>query len=562
MTMLSLLVGITLLISAAVLVTALLQRASAALRHVIWTCTIAAILLYAPLRWRAPQRIVVSQLLAVSTPAIFTQEVATPAVVVEGVAHQNAITFTQIALFVWALGSLVLALRLAVKSLQFRRIVAAAKPIENASAWPVRILRSPRIPGPLVTGILRPTILLPEDSTTWQPARRRAVLAHELAHIRRRDPAILLAAHITTVIYWFHPLCWLAVARLRMESERACDDAALRIGLRPSGYAEQLLDLARLFNPQPAIPMATTSHLESRVKSILDPFVNRSFAARRTWLAAALITAAIVAPLAVLQLQAQGSTGTINGNVSDPTGAVVARAQLIVSNLQGGNKEVVKTDAIGNFELNNMPAGNYSLETGVAGFSPFRMDFVLVSGGTAKIPVRLKVGGVGEQITVVAAGSPKPKRLAALSPGGSRPIRVGGNVQPASLIQQAPPVYPAALQAAGIEGTVLLEAVISKTGAPLSLTPQNTTVDPAFVSAAIDAVNQWRYKPAMLNGEPIEVITTITIDFKLQANPAATNRNQSIAVAEFELARLRETYTEAHPKVRAVEARLAALRAR
>src|SRR6185312_9282118 len=337
MTMLSLLAGITVLISIAWLFTVLLRRKSAALRHVVWTCAIAAILLYAPLRWRAPQHDVIVREL----PAVFTPAVATPAVMVKGVARQKVLSLTQIAVFVWLLGSLVLALRLAVKSLQFRRILAAAKPLGNAG--PVRILRSPHVPGPLVTGILRPTILLPDNSALWAPTRRRAVLAHELAHIRRLDPAILLVANVAAAVYWFHPLCWLAATRLRFESERACDDAALRIGLRPSGYAEQLLDLARLFNAQPAIPMATTSHLESRVKSILDPFVNRSFAARRTWLAAALITAAVVAPLTVLRLQAQGSTGTIIGQVSDPTGAVVARAQVIISNLQGGNKEVVKS---------------------------------------------------------------------------------------------------------------------------------------------------------------------------------------------------------------------------
>lgn len=516
--MLSLLAGITVLISIAWLFTVLLRRKSAALRHVVWTCAIAAILLYAPLRWRAPQHDVIVREL----PAVFTPAVATPAVMVKGVARQKVLSLTQIAVFVWLLGSLVLALRLAVKSLQFRRILAAAKPLGNAG--PVRILRSPHVPGPLVTGILRPTILLPDNSALWAPTRRRAVLAHELAHIRRLDPAILLVANVAAAVYWFHPLCWLAATRLRFESERACDDAALRIGLRPSGYAEQLLDLARLFNAQPAIPMATTSHLESRVKSILDPFVNRSFAARRTWLAAALITAAVVAPLTVLRLQAQGSTGTIIGQVSDPTGAVVARAQVIISNLQGGNKEVVKSDMAGNFEFDNIPAGNYSAEARVPGFAPFRLDFALVSNGTARLPVRLSVGGVGEQMTVVAPGRPKPTAFTAMTPHGPGPIRVGGNVQAATLLQQVQPVYPAALQAAGIEGTVLLEAIISKTGEPVTLTPQNTAVDPAFVSAAMDAVRQWRYRPALLNGMPIEIITTITVDFKLQTNPAAQAR--------------------------------------
>jgi TonB family protein len=555
--MLSLLAGITVLISAAFLLTTLLRRASAALRHVVWTCAVAATLLYAPLRWLVPQHTVVSQL-----PAVFNPGMVTPAVVVQAVARQDAISFAQIVTFVWMFGSLVLALRLAVKSLQFRRVVAGAKPV--VSACPVRILRTALVPGPLVTGILRPTIVLPEDSFLWEPARRRAVLAHEIAHIRRRDPAILLAAHITTIIYWFHPLCWLAAARLRMESERACDDSALRIGLRPSGYAGQLLDLARLFNPQPAIPMATTSHLESRVKSILDPFVNRSFAARGTWLAAVFIAAAVVAPLTVLRLHAQGNSGTVIGNITDPTGAVVARAQVILSNLQGGNKEVVKSDMIGNFEFDNITAGNYSAEARVPGFAPFRLDFALIADGTAKVPIRLTVGGVGEQITVVAAGSPKPQTFAAI-PHGSGPIRVGGNVKPATLIQQTRPVYPAVLQAAGVEGTVLLEAIISKTGDPITLTPQNTAVDAAFVSAAMDAVRQWRYQPAMLNGQAIDIITTITIDFKLQATPTAkisppVTLDQLIAEAESELAEAHRIYKPEYPGFRAMELKLAKLR--
>jgi TonB family protein len=552
--MLTVLTGITILLSIAWLLTAALRRSSAALRHVIWTCAIAATLLYAPLRWRAPQRVITQPI-----PALFTPVVMTQTVVVTGAARRNEITFNGAAVFVWALGSLLLALRLAAKAFQFRRIMATAKPVE--SAWPVRILRSQHVPGPLVAGILRPTILLPEDSVTWDPARRRAVLAHELAHIRRHDPAILLMAHIATLIYWFHPLCWRAAARLRMESERACDDAALRIGLRPSGYAAQLLDLARLFNPQPAIPMATTSHLESRVKSILDPFVNRSLAARRTWLAAALITAAIVAPLTVLRLEAQASTGAIAGNVTDPTGAVVARARVIVSNPQTGNREVVNADDIGNFEFHNLPAGNYSVETSVPGFAPFRLDVTLASGGTVNAPVRLSVGGIGEQITVVAQGSPRPQSFASAISTGGRRIRVGGNVQAARLITQVRPVYPPALQAAGIEGTVLFDVIISKTGEPVSIVTQNSAVDPAFVAAANDAVKQWRYQPTLLNGEPIEVMTTITIDFKLQANAAAfLDLNRSIQATEFELEQLRQIYKPNYPAVRSTEARLAELR--
>jgi hypothetical protein len=113
-----------------------------------------------------------------------------------------------------------------------------------------------------------------------------------------------------------------AAVRRRVESERACEDAALRVGFLPLGYAEHLLDLARLFDPQPAIPVAITSHLESRVKSILDLSVNRPFAARRTWLAAAFVIAAVVAPLTALSLHAQqpAGAGSIAGVVIDQSG--------------------------------------------------------------------------------------------------------------------------------------------------------------------------------------------------------------------------------------------------
>jgi TonB family protein len=501
--MTSVLIGITIILIAAYCATAVLRRRSAALHHVIWTCAIVAILLFAPLHWRAPKRVIHQPL-----PAVFT-----PAVSVSAARTVNTPNFTAIAFSIWALGSASVALRLLVSALQFRRVVRKAHPVEIAC--PIPILASPHIPGPLVTGILRPVILLPEDASTWPPSRRRAVLAHELAHVRRRDPMILFAAHLATIVYWFHPLCWLAAARLRIESERACDDAALRIGLLPSGYAGHLLDLARMFNPQPAIPMATTSHLESRVKSILDPLVNRSVAARRTWLAAALITAAVMAPLTVLSLHAQqpAGTGTIAGVVIDPTGAVVPRVEVIASNSDTHGKEVTTASAVGTYAFSNVPAGHYSIEVRAGGFSAFRLDnLILNNGGTLRADARLALGDISLKTQVVAPGTPAPRALAA----SGRPIRVGGNVQYAKVIQKVEPIYPADLQAQGIEGTVLLSAVISKEGTPLSLRPQNTAVNSEFITAAMDAVGQWRFQATLLNGEPVEILTTITVEFKLQ----------------------------------------------
>ncbi len=171
-----------------------------------------------------------------------------------------------------------------------------------------------------------------------------------------------------------------------------------------------------------------------------------------------------------------------------------------------------------------MPPGYYTIEVRAPGFAVFRVENqALVAGGKLETNARLTVGGISEHITVAAQGTPKPAAPAVA--GNGRPIRVGGNVQPPTLIQRVSPVYPGFLQAQGIEGTVVLSAVISKQGVPTSLKVVKNPGNDEFVTAAISAVEQWRYQPTRLNGEPIEVLTTIQVDFKLSpATPVIDDR--------------------------------------
>jgi TonB family protein len=94
-------------------------------------------------------------------------------------------------------------------------------------------------------------------------------------------------------------------------------------------------------------------------------------------------------------------------------------------------------------------------------------------------------------------------------------IRVGGNVVAARLVSKVEPVYPQYTQEQGIQGTVLLQAIISKEGNVMSLSVINT-VDSDLARAATTAVQQWHYQPTLLNGQPVEVVTTVTVDFKLK----------------------------------------------
>ena len=92
----------------------------------------------------------------------------------------------------------------------------------------------------------------------------------------------------------------------------------------------------------------------------------------------------------------------------------------------------------------------------------------------------------------------------------------GGRARRArSLRRDARERYRAAAKAAGVEGTVILHAIIGMAGNPLSLRVVNAQVDPELARAAVEAVSRWRYSPTLLNGDPIEVDTTVMVNFKL-----------------------------------------------
>src|SRR5262249_22655733 len=137
----------------------------------------------------------------------------------------------------------------------------------------VVLLRSTDDVMPVTWGWFKPIILLPAQAAQWAPERRRLVLLHELAHVKRWDCLTQWVARVVCSLYWFNPLVWLAARRMCVERERACDDLVLAGGCKASDYATHLVEIARSFMRVPqvaAIAMARSSNLESRVAAIVD----------------------------------------------------------------------------------------------------------------------------------------------------------------------------------------------------------------------------------------------------------------------------------------------------
>ena len=163
---------------------------------------------------------------------------------------------------------------------------------------------------PLTWGILRPRVALPVNVESWDDERIRTVLLHELAHVRRRDCLTQWIAEIAHILHWFNPLVWLAVCRMRLDRERACDDMVLDRGLAPPAYADQLLKITAEYRsfgrelPLSIAPlslaMARPSGLERRVRWILDSTLDRQRLTRLGLGVVLVLVAGVALPLSML----------------------------------------------------------------------------------------------------------------------------------------------------------------------------------------------------------------------------------------------------------------------
>ena len=264
---------------------------------------------------------------------------------------------------------------------------------------------------PMTWGVLRPVVLLPEQAEQWPEPARRLVLLHELAHIKRWDVGFQLIGRLATAIYWFHPLAWYALHRLRAECECACDDYVVHLGARRTDYARQLVELARSLRAarlSAAVPVTRTNTLEQRIKDLFDdgrshqlmgsrpatrllagalvlmtglaairtgtsggePFGIRAAAAPaatsqvqdkpKTVTPAAVAPAAEKSPVAISEESLPATFThpiTMSGRALDPAGKPISGARVYLASLSPGYKRIAETttDTAGRYEFHNMP---------------------------------------------------------------------------------------------------------------------------------------------------------------------------------------------------------------
>jgi beta-lactamase regulating signal transducer with metallopeptidase domain len=200
----------------------------------------------------------------------------------------------------WAGGALAVVTWWSLQWVRIQRAARRAAPLALDAPIPVRVSQTLLEPG--VVGFFRPVLLLPTGIMARLSAMQlRAVVSHEMCHVRRRDNLLAAIHMLVEALFWFHPLVWWLGRRMIVERECACDEAVMSAGNDRQAYAEGILQVCRLYVESPLSCAAGVggADLQRRIEFIMTPRTMRNLGAFRTVLLAAAAAAVILGPIAL-----------------------------------------------------------------------------------------------------------------------------------------------------------------------------------------------------------------------------------------------------------------------
>ena len=199
---------------------------------------------------------------------------------------------------IWICGVLLVAARFASAWWRANSAKRVATPLALSADVPVLCTPAPMEPG--LFGIFRPVLLLPEGiQERLSAGQLRAIVAHEMCHVRRRDNQTFAVQQLVQALFWFHPAVWWIGARLIEERERACDEAVVRASGAAETYAEGILNVCRFYLESPTVCVAgvTGADLKQRIVRIMTGEVARNLSLGRKLLLAGLCAMAVAVPV-------------------------------------------------------------------------------------------------------------------------------------------------------------------------------------------------------------------------------------------------------------------------
>lgn len=369
---------------------------------------------------------------------------------------------------------------------------------------------------PAVRGVLRPTIVIPEPVIeALDPEALRAVLLHEEAHRVRRDTWRAVVWRIVLAAYFFYPPAWWLIARLRVSAELACDEAVLSQGVSPRVYSGALAralasGIGVLPSTRPVeVGLGRAGSISVRLDRIENPWRYRAMTKHRVLaaLAVLVLTGALIAPsnsgvsqepptatnLVEVETPPEIRFADLDRLALDPNPLTFEFDDVSLATVFSALQTVSKIKTEGTEHLTRKVSVSYAnltpREILVRLGTAFRLDYEAVDSWTLRV-------------------HPRSPMIAGTNDVGNPTLVMESKVSP---------VYPEHARADKAEGSVILQAVISREGivTQVELLRASQPDYPGFEESAIEAVSQWRYEPALKDGEPVDVYFTIFVEFKL-----------------------------------------------
>jgi TonB family protein len=433
----------------------------------------------------------------------------------------------------------------------------------------------PGLTQPVTFGMRRPVVLLPDSLREQSFDIQRAVLAHELVHVQRRDWVWIVGEELVRAALWFHPAMWWLISRVQLAREEVVDETVVTLTGKRKTYVEALLAFADTTPLSPAPAFARRRHLFRRMVLISKEAVMSSTRVVVSCAVMAIVVAgggwyAVDAfpmqqgiPAGVMSgepgpleksarpitpenpiprrlvstapdypagLLGSGARGTVALRITlDATGrvaevrpaSVTARAELPQFSIA---LHSLQPDARERLLGMQLPAKDVAAAMAIIdGLTRAAVDAVRrwSYDAPADAPISFMVAFSFMPDTPTTSVQPAPPTERTLLSDTPHPVqwaadgavRVGGNVKVPIKIRDVKPVYPADAQAARVQGVVIVEVRIEPDG-----TVSNARILRSVSmldQAALEAVLQWQFVPTLLNGQAVPVIMTCTVNFTL-----------------------------------------------
>jgi TonB family protein len=411
--------------------------------------------------------------------------------------------------------------------------------VQTAIGTRAPILWSADVRHPVTFGLIRPVVLLPAALKSVDLAAQRAVVAHELNHVKRRDWAWVLGEEVVRSVFWFHPAMWWLISRVQLARETVVDELSILVTNARRTYLDTLLAFADDTGLGSSPAFSARRHLFHRVMLLSKE--GEMSSTRVAVASGALILAlgagtwATVGAFPLYENEAQ-----VQRPPRDPLSPAAYHRQAVEL------WEKAKSDRSLTLEqAQEVIEKAIAAEDRAIDLHPDYADALMFKNvllrmqaeGTADATARQRLvqdadelrsraialrKAQGLPVTGWSGGPPPPPPPPPPAPMSEefrqaldehRPLRIGGELKAPTKIKDVRPVYPPIAYAARVQGVVIVEALIDTAGRVASARVLRSI--PLLDEAALRAVEQWEFAPTMVGGVPQNVVMTLTVNFRL-----------------------------------------------